>query len=142
MTTRAMKLTPNGGNLKSGDMIQEHNSELIVKGDSVRNNMTVEFAEQEKTTIPNLERDYENGKITFEEYDREIDKLNMTITYLQAHIKDVDIAIDQQYRRIDNISIEASTQNKKVQESLDIIEKDNKINLKETLNARRTVVDN
>ena len=107
MTTRAIKLKPNGGTLKSGDTIQEHNSELIVKGDSVHNNMTVEFAEQEKTTIPNLERDYGNGKITFEEYDREIDKLNMTITYLQAHMKDIDIAIDQQDRRIDNISIEA-----------------------------------
>ena len=65
MTKRAMILKLNGGNLRSSDTNQENNNKRIANRDSDRNEMKAEFIEQEKITIPNLERDYENAKITF-----------------------------------------------------------------------------
>ena len=145
MMTRS-RLTPNGDKSKTSEShqnnIQIQYDALTTRRDSVRDELKEIFMNQEEKVISNLELSYANKKITFEQYNEEMDKLNKTITDLHLKMKELDLNIDQQDKKIENITIEASIQNKENQETFDRIEKDSKLNQNEILNVRRTASDN
>ena len=146
MMTRSRRLSPNGNKLwteqKNDEIQDEQSNKLIAKRDNVRNQMKAQFTEQEEITIPNLEKDYNNKKISFEKYDEEMDKLNKTITDLQETMNGIEGAIKNQNEYMQNMSIEVSLQNQENKETFENIEKDSLLNSKETLNARRIANDN
>ena len=134
MKTRAMRLAPNGANAEDVSLIDER--------DSIRDSLKEIYEEQESITIPKLEKDYENKTVTREEYVIEMKTMNKTIKDLVKRVHDIDAVIKDQNNKIENIAMETKIQNLQNKETFERIEKDSKVSIKETLNARRTANDN
>ena len=92
--------------------------------------------EKETHVIPSLKQAYADEKITFGECDKEMKKLTKVLSDIIEKVKSMKTGMDKQNKKIGDISVQVTIRDQETKETLDCMEKDAKLGMKEALNTR------